>query len=182
MGNSTGRGSPVKREHPDIDSESPLPKLMRTMAQNAGLSPAAALAQAQAQATSSPKSFPSLADPSSLASPRPGTPSRARSPIVSLPQQLQAHLHAQHTALQASQNAAVAAHAPVESTPLRAPSLPKSPHTASHVNTMVPPQQICPKTRAPPTPTQLAASTAALGRLFPAGASSMSAKVNVNGK
>jgi hypothetical protein len=45
-----GRGSPVKREHPDLESDSPLPKIMRTMAQS--MNPAALAAH-------SPKPMPS---------------------------------------------------------------------------------------------------------------------------
>ena len=71
-----GRGSPVKREHPDLDSDSPLPKIMRTMAQNA-------LNQNVSQ---SPK--PNLFDPTRAlsASPRSENPTpRSRTPPTQLP-------------------------------------------------------------------------------------------------
>ena len=65
-----GRGSPVKREHPDLDSDSPLPKIMRTMAQSMQ-NPAAALA------AQSPKPVPS--EPTRVSSPRSET-ARSQTP------------------------------------------------------------------------------------------------------
>ena len=65
-----GRGSPVKREHPDLDSDSPLPKIMRTMAQSMQ-NPAAALA------AQSPK--PVLSEPTRVSSPRSET-ARSQTP------------------------------------------------------------------------------------------------------
>lgn len=64
-----GRGSPVKREHPDLDSDSPLPKIMRTMAQS--------MQNPTAFAAQSPK--PVQSEPTRVSSPRSET-ARSQTP------------------------------------------------------------------------------------------------------
>ena len=157
----------MKREHPDGDnSDSPLPKFMRTMMNNAqGMNPAtlqALQANAQAAAQRAAASTP----PKS--SSRPETP-RSRTPPLNdtnLPPHLAAHIQQQHKLATA---AIAAQQAETRKTPTK--------------ESTSPPSNNQPSTGSPSkaTPQAQIAALGELGaRLFPG--ANMSAKLNVNGK